>query len=146
MPPFNVRVYGLWINEQQEILLSDERIADFEFTKFPGGGLEYGEGLRDGLIREWKEETGMDIKVLDHFYTTDFFQESVWHPGQQIISVYYFVEPINLTTIELQKTAKAYTYNGKEECLFRFVALYELQVQDVSLPIDKVVVERLIRM
>jgi ADP-ribose pyrophosphatase YjhB (NUDIX family) len=146
MPPFNVRVYGLWINDQQEILLSDERIADFEFTKFPGGGLEYGEGLHDGLIREWKEETGMDIKVLDHFYTTDFFQESVWHPGQQIISVYYFVEPINLTTIELQKTPKAYSYKGKEECLFRFLALSELQVHDVSLPIDKVVVDRLKQM
>lgn len=146
MPPFNVRVYGLWINGRQEILLSDERIGDFEFTKFPGGGLEFGEGLRDGLIREWKEETGMDIKVLDHFYTTDFFQESVWHPGQQIISIYYFVEPIHISAIDLQKTPKAYSYKGKEECLFRFVALSELQVHDVSLPIDKVVVEKLLRM
>ena len=55
MKRFNVRVYGIYITPQQQILLSDERIGDFCFTKFPGGGLEFGEGLHEALIREWKE-------------------------------------------------------------------------------------------
>ena len=143
MPPFNVRVYGLWINEHQEILLSDERMGNFEFTKFPGGGLEYGEGLADGLKREWLEETGLQINVLSHFYTTDFFQESVWHPGQQIISVYYRVEPVTPWKLVLQEKPKAYTLQGHEECLFRFLPLQDLQEQDVNLPIDKIVVRLL---
>lgn len=143
MPPFNVRVYGLWVNANQEILLSDERIGDFEFTKFPGGGLEYGEGLLDGLKREWHEETGLHIKVFSHFYTTDFFQESVWHPGQQIISVYYRVEPITPWKLELQETPKAYSHQGHEECLFRFMPLQDLQEHDLTLPIDKIVVQLL---
>ncbi|HEY0897744.1 MAG TPA: NUDIX hydrolase, partial [Sphingobacteriaceae bacterium] len=49
--PFNVRVYGLLINHRQEILISDEEEYGVRFTKFPGGGLEYGEGLLDGLKR-----------------------------------------------------------------------------------------------
>jgi len=49
MYQFNVRVYGLLINDRQEILISDEQEYGIQFTKFPGGGLEYGEGLTDGL-------------------------------------------------------------------------------------------------
>ena len=46
---FNVRVYGLLINEHQQLLVSDEAFKNGMLaTKFPGGGLELGEGLRDG--------------------------------------------------------------------------------------------------
>ena len=44
MYPFNVRVYGLLINDQNQILISDEQEYGMQFSKFPGGGLEYGEG------------------------------------------------------------------------------------------------------
>jgi hypothetical protein len=42
---FNIRVYGLLINKQQEVLVTDEYRIGMYMTKFPGGGLEYGEGL-----------------------------------------------------------------------------------------------------
>ena len=54
---FNIRVYGL-ILESGSILLSKELIMGEEVFKFPGGGLEYGEGLIDGLNREFEEEMG----------------------------------------------------------------------------------------
>lgn len=73
MYQFNVRVYGLLINDDQEILISDEQEYGMQFTKFPGGGLEYGEGLTDGLKREFIEECNAEVDVLSHFYTTDFF-------------------------------------------------------------------------
>ena len=58
MPQFNIRVYGILINEQNQVLVSDELIRGNYYTKFPGGGLEFGEGTRDCLVREFKEELG----------------------------------------------------------------------------------------
>ena len=40
MYKFNVRVYGLLINECNQILISDEEEYGVRFSKFPGGGLE----------------------------------------------------------------------------------------------------------
>ena len=51
---FNIRVYGIWIDEDDKVLLSDEFFRDTYMTKFPGGGLELGEGTIDGLKREWR--------------------------------------------------------------------------------------------
>ena len=87
---FNLRVYGIYINEQHQILVSDEYIRGQYFTKFPGGGVELGEGTRDCLKREFREEMNLKIEVEEHIYTTDFFQPSVFKNGDQIISIYYF--------------------------------------------------------
>ena len=76
------------INEMLEILVSDELIRGQYITKFPGGGLEYGEGTRDCLIREFKEEMDLNIEVGNHIYTTDYFQVSAFNPAHQIISIY----------------------------------------------------------
>lgn len=74
MALFNVRVYGLLLDAQNRLLVSDEYIRGEFFTKLPGGGLEFGEGTRDGLAREFMEETGITVTVGAHLYTTDFFK------------------------------------------------------------------------
>ena len=76
MPNFNIRVYGILLDKNKRVLISDEFIRGNYFTKFPGGGLEFGEGTRDCLKREFKEETGLDVEIKEHIYTTDFFQIS----------------------------------------------------------------------
>ena len=53
---FTIRVYGLIFNERKEILLSDEFQLNTKMTKFPGGGLEFGEGTISCLEREFEEE------------------------------------------------------------------------------------------
>jgi 8-oxo-dGTP diphosphatase len=88
---FNIRVYGIWINEDK-LLINEELIRGRKVVKLPGGGLDWGEGIKDCLIREWKEELGLDIELLSHFYTTDFFQQSAFDDSQ-IISIYYTVRP-----------------------------------------------------
>src|ERR1044072_4341399 len=96
-----VRVYGILLDENKRILLSDEFIRGDYFTKLPGGGLEFGEGTRDCLKREFKEETGLDVTIGEHIYTTDFFQISAFNKVDQIISIYYYAhaeEPIPLET------------------------------------------------
>ena len=56
MSRFNIRVYGILINDNKQVLVADEYIRGGMYTKFPGGGLEFGEGTRDCLKRELKEE------------------------------------------------------------------------------------------
>jgi len=142
MPGFNVRVYGLLINNDNEILISDEKEYGTPFSKFPGGGLEYGEGLIDGLKREFMEECDMEIDIISHFYTTDYFVESLFVAGQ-LISVYYLVK--NVSPINLNIKQKPFDFDGTEEPLqaFRFVKLEDIKPDDVTFPIDKHVVELL---
>ncbi len=145
MKRFNVRVYGIYISPQQQILLSDERIGDFCFTKFPGGGLEFGEGLHEALIREWKEELNTDIRVGNHIYTTDFFQISAFDKESQIISVYYYVEPLHALPMVINDKPNPYHYQGDEEQHFRFLSLDQCNEVDLTLPIDKRVIAMLKR-
>lgn len=142
---YSVRVYGVLIDNQQRILVSDEFIRGNYFTKFPGGGLELGEGTRDCLRREFKEETNLDVNIGEHIYTTDFFQVSAFNNTDQIISIYYEVhaeEPIRLHTktspFDFQPHQVADS-NGCSE-VFRWIHLHELHEDHVSLPIDKIVV------
>lgn len=141
---FNIRVYGLWINERQEILLSDERMGEFQFTKFPGGGLEYGEGLHEGLKREWQEELGVEIEILDHFYTTDFFQSSAFHSDTQIISVYYWVRPLKAPVGIFSSSPFDFKKENEQEEVFRWKSIENLHPDDVTLPIDRVVIQKML--
>lgn len=73
MARFNLRVYGLVINAQEEILLSDERRGGISFTKFPGGGVNENEGILDALHREFREELGSDILSSSFFFISMTF-------------------------------------------------------------------------
>lgn len=97
---FNVRVYGIWIQDGF-LLVNDEIIRGKQVVKFPGGGLEFGEGPLECLVREFKEELNLDIEVAGHFYTTDYFVQSAFDDSQ-VISIYYLVNgtrPETLTNI-----------------------------------------------
>ena len=144
MALFNVRVYGLLVNDSDEILISDEQEYGMQFTKFPGGGLELGEGLIDGLKREFVEECNAEIEVLSHFYTTDFFVKSAFN-NSQIISVYYRVK--NIKNLNLPIKTKVFDFDGEGELLqsFRWLKLRELSADDFTFPIDKHVAELLIK-
>ncbi len=146
MALFNVRVYGILIDSNNRVLVSDEFIRGDYFTKLPGGGMELGEGARDCLKREFKEETGLDVVVGDHIYTTDFFQISAFNNKDQIISIYYYVkaqEPINLKTQTTPFNFEPYQIadpNGESE-VFRWVEWNDLNEEVMSLPIDKKVIQ-----
>src|ERR1700761_2014796 len=136
MALFNVRVYGLLINDKNELLITDEQEYGMRFTKFPGGGLELGEGLTDGLKREFIEECNAVVEVLSHFYTTDFFVKSAFNDSQ-IISIYYKVR--NLQPLNLSFKVKVFDFDGDGDVLqsFRWMKLSELREQDFTFPIDQ---------
>ena len=99
---FNIRVYGLLLNEKNEVLVSDELIRGTYMTKFCGGGLEKGEGTIDCLKREFIEEMNLKVEIIEHLYTTDFYQTSAFNPEHQIISIYYEVKPLHEITVPLK--------------------------------------------
>ena len=142
MYKFNIRVYGLLINDQKQILLSDEEEYGFRFSKFPGGGLEYGEGLIDALKREFIEECDTEVEVLEHFYTTDFFIKSVFNDSQ-VISIYYLVEPLNELNLNFKELIFDFDSEGDLLQAFRWKKLTDLSIADVTFPTDQRVVELL---
>jgi 8-oxo-dGTP diphosphatase len=129
---FNVRVYGLWLKDGQ-VLVCDEYIKGHRVLKFPGGGLEMGEGMIDCLKREWQEELFTTTEVLDHFYTTDFYQPSAYDDSQ-VISIYYLVAPHIPEGYELpQSDAEKFLWLPVDEAL----------PSKITLPIDVRVAEML---
>jgi 8-oxo-dGTP diphosphatase len=142
MEYFNVRVYGLLLNDNDELLISDEQEYGMRFSKFPGDGLELGEGLIEGLKREFMEECNLEIEIVSHFYTTDFAVKSAFN-NSQIISVYYMVK--NITPVNLNIKTVAFDFDGDGEVLqaFRWLPITTLSVADFEFPTDKRVVELL---
>lgn len=148
---FNIRVYGILFNEQNQLLVSDEYIRGNYYTKFPGGGLELGEGTRDCLKREFKEEMDLDVKIGEHIYTTDFYQVSAFNPAHQIISIYYYAHalepircPLRMSAFEFDsQQMEVYNRTGETETL-RFIDWHRVSPDSVTLPIDKIVVQMLL--
>jgi len=146
MNHFNIRVYGILINENKEVLITDEFRFGKEMTKFPGGGLIWGEGTIDCLKREFKEELVCEIEVLEHLYTTDFFQKSAFHEEHQIISIYYWVKNKNLLSLP-KKLSLSGEDSGENRDFqsFRWIPVSEISADDFTFPIDKRVAEMLAR-
>ena len=148
---FTIRVYGILTDSNKRVLLSDEFIRGDYFTKFPGGGMEFGEGTRDCLKREFKEETGLDVKIGEHIYTTDYFQISAFNKKDQIVSIYYHAYANDVASLETLATKTSvfdFTQEqvadpaGQSEVL-RWVEWNDFTEEAVSLPIDKIVVRML---
>jgi ADP-ribose pyrophosphatase YjhB (NUDIX family) len=149
MALFNVRVYGILIDEEYRLLVSDEFIRGAYITKLPGGGLEIGEGTRDGLAREFMEEANLKITIGEHFYTTDFFQISAFNNVDQIISIYYLVHSENTKDIQAKTVAFDFLPEQVADIKvtaehLRWIPLSELKVEDMTLPIDKVAIQMLL--
>ena len=122
---FNVRVYGLWIDNGR-LLVNEEQIKDRAVIKFPGGGLDWGESTLDCLKREWQEELGLDVEILQHFYTTDFFQASAYD-NSQVISIYYLISG---------KAPETLTNQMHNERTY-WMELKDVSPDTFTLPIDK---------
>lgn len=145
---FTIRVYGILINNGKQVLVSDEHIRGNYYTKFPGGGLELGEGTRDCLRREFMEEMSLRVSIGNHIYTTDFYQMSAFKPDDQIIAIYYFATALEPITAPLrsipfdfdEREKKIYEQTNETET-FRFIDWQDFSAATVTLPIDKIVAD-----
>jgi 8-oxo-dGTP diphosphatase len=136
MYPFNVRVYGILL-QNESVLLTDEYFHDTYITKFPGGGLQFGEGTIDCIKREFLEELNLVVEVVRHFYTTDFFQPSAFDKEKQVISIYYLVKAEG--ELNFKTTNKKFDFPEVKNNVqtFRWVLLKNLTGSEMTFPIDK---------
>lgn len=136
---FNIRVYAIILRDKHHVLISDEYMMDMKMTKFPGGGLNFGEGPADCIRREALEEFNQEIEIIRHYYTTDIFQRSLFFKDHQLISIYYlahFKEPVKfkISTIPFDFNEMK---NGNQS--FRWVDIWEMTPEDLTFPIDRMV-------
>jgi 8-oxo-dGTP diphosphatase len=144
IPLFNVRVYGI-LEFKECLLLSDELHGGLSITKFPGGGLQFGEGTHECLKREFREELNLEINVSGHFYTTDFFQPSAFDSSQQVISIYYRVHSPESAAISV--TQNPFDFDPDKNIMqrFRWVSIKKLHPKEMTFPIDQRVVSMLMK-
>lgn len=141
---FNLRVYGIFIHNNS-ILVSDEYIKGNKITKFPGGGLEFGEGTKDCLKREFIEELNLEIEVIEHFYTTDFFVKSFFDENSQVVSIYYLVKPISKLDFKTSDTPHNYEKKEGAQAL-RWISCKDFKESELTLLIDQFVAKLIINL
>ena len=128
----NIRVYAIYVNENQELMALDEGYAGKKLVKLPGGGLEFGEGTLECLHREFAEELNLKIEVLEHFYTQEEFLASMFREKEQLLTIYYTVNILNLDELKILDES------------IENVKWISLQEENpLPLPIDKIVFEKL---
>jgi 8-oxo-dGTP diphosphatase len=142
---FTIRVYGLLISEQKEILLSDEYRFEMRITKFPGGGLNYGEGPEDCMRRESIEEFGQPAEIISHFYTTGFYQKAMFLENHQLISIFYRIKIPGRILFPISDKPFDFAEQKDGSQSFRWVKLEKLDPGYLSFPVDKFVAKMLIK-
>src|SRR5690625_464273 len=85
MTTIKLSIYGLLIRDQK-VLTSSEEYKGHHLVKYPGGSVEYGEGLHQALIREWEEEVQVEIEIGSLIYLTEDFLPSAFRKERQIVS------------------------------------------------------------
>lgn len=144
MNRFNIRVYGILLSDDKsKVLVTDEFRLGMDITKFPGGGLEFGEGTIDCIKRECMEEFGQEFIILDHFYTTDFFQVSAFNKNDQLISIYYLITPKDKHQFLVSEKPFSFKEKVDGAQIFRWISLEIISADDFTFPVDKKVAEML---
>lgn len=139
---FNIRVYGIAI-ENNNVLLADEVFNGIEMCKFPGGGLEFGEGTIDCLKREALEEFNGDIEVISHYYTTDYYQPALFFDNTQLISIYYKMKLIGKHEFQVSEVPNYPSCSHMPN--FRWIPMASLDPQILTFPIDRIVAEMILK-
>lgn len=128
----NVRVYACTVKDNKVLTLFEE-YAGQPLLKFPGGGLEFGEGLTDCLHREFDEELNVKIEIVEHLYTQEDFLVSRFRENEQLLTIYYMVKIVNEEDFLIL-----------DPCIEKTEWLHiDTEINPFTLPVDKIVFEKL---
>ncbi len=83
-----VRVCGICIKENKILLIRHVGVGEKgSLWAPPGGGLDFGEPVEQTLIREYQEETGLDIEVKEFLFTNEYLA-----PPLHAIELFFRIE------------------------------------------------------
>lgn len=93
---FRIAVCGILINNNSVLLIPDQTTAKLEL---PGGAVEKGESLEDSLLREFHEETGLEIRIgkLLTYRESFYFMKNPDTPFQ---TLRLFFSVVSLNSVE----------------------------------------------
>lgn len=134
---FTIRVYGLIISESNEVLITDEFQLNTRMTKFPGGGMNFGEGTIDCLKREMLEECNQQIEDVKHFYTTDFYQKALFYENCQLVSIYYLAKLKGEIAFKISEKSFDFEQMENGNQSFRWLSCNDINPDEFTFPIDK---------
>lgn len=140
MKKLNIRVYGIVVYKGK-ILLSHENYRDREFTKFPGGGLEWGESTHECLVREFKEELNIEVEPGFLFHVTESFQVSSFYPKDQVICIYFLV---NSNKFDKIITGVRKSTNPDKGETFEWIPLNDFKAEYLTFPTDREAAKKLL--
>lgn len=90
---------GIVANDQHDVLLNLR--TDTHNWSLPGGYLEYGETFASAMVREYKEDAGLDVEIVKSLGIFDQgFTEYPNGDVTQVISQLYLVKPVGGHTLE----------------------------------------------
>lgn len=141
---FNVRVYFFLLDQpflnqrphpNSNVLLSDEFLSGRDCTKWPGGGLEFGEGPRDCAIREAQEELGQPIDLGPLIHATGNFIRSSWRGEEQVLCHYYLATLKD--AVQFRVATHPFDYPAENVESFRWIPLKDVDADHLSFQVDR---------
>ena len=99
-----------------KVLLAKRAKDDFlgGHWELVGGSLEWGEFPTDGLLREVKEESGLDVEIIHPYYVHHYFHEK---EGVQIVEIAYLCRVAGDPSVVLSEEHEAYQWVTEDELL-----------------------------
>ena len=129
-----VRVYGFLEDAQGRVLVSAERFRGKPLVKYPGGGVEWGEGIREALVREFQEELHLDIEVGELVFFNEFPVISACDPEVQVFSFFYRVSALGPLSFATHSRVEVPDKDGERAV---WVSKAELANVPFSFPIEQ---------
>jgi len=74
-----IRTRAVIFDENGKVLVQHHSSSKPDFYRLPGGGVKFREKIEDCLIREIKEETGLNAKVDRLLWVRDFLDQFHYH-------------------------------------------------------------------
>lgn len=85
-----VRVCGICLIDEKLLLIKHHNLSNSGILWAPpGGGVQFGESLKDSLVREYKEETGLKVRVEEFLFINEFLS-----PPLHAIELFFKVLPV----------------------------------------------------